>query len=398
MVIGEGEIHHGADLDLAADHHGPLLDLVHAQNARLRRVQDRRGHERTIDAAIGDGEGAALHLLQLQGAVAGALAEVRDGLLDLGEAHAVGVAHHGNHEALLGAHRNAQMVIVLVNEIRAVDLGVDGGDLLEGLGAGLHEEAHEAELGAMLLLEDVLVAGAQGHHFAHVDLVEGRQHGGGVLGVLEAARDGLAQLGHAHALFAHAVIGGRGNAGDDGRQRRGDGDHRASGHGGEHVALEHLAALARTGDVSGGQVVVSGDLRCGGRRRHGGSRLRGGRSSGSGGRLRRGCSHGSGGDRSGRRRSASAASGDLAEQGAGGDRLAILGEDFNEHAGRGRVDFDGDLVGLQLDQRLVRLHHIAGLLVPAADGGLGDGFAQGGHADFSSHASPPRQARPFDYC
>ena len=387
MVIGEGQIHHGADLDLAADHHGPLLDLVHAQNARLGGVQDRRGHERAIDAAIGDGEGAALHLLQLQGAVAGALAEVGDGLLDLSEAHAVRVADHGNHEALLGAHRNAQMVIVLVDEVRAVDLGIDRRDLLESLGAGLHEEAHEAELGAMLLLEDVLVAGAQGHHFAHVDLVEGRQHGGGVLGVLEAARDGLAQLGHAHALFKRAVIGRGWHAGDDGRQRRGGGDHGASGDGGEHIALQHLTALARASDVVSRQAVVGGDLRgCGGRRHGGGSGLR----------RRRSCR--SGGDRSGRRRSASATSGDLAEQGAGGDRLAILGDDFREHAGRGRVDFDGDLVGLELHQRLVRLHHIAGLLVPAADGGLGDGFAQGGHADFSSHASPPRQARPFDYC
>ena len=386
MVIGEGQIHHGADLDLAADHHGPLLNLVHAQNARLGSVQDRRRHERTIDAAIGDGEGAALHLLQLQGAVAGALAEVGDGLLDLGEAHAVRVAHHGNHEALLGAHRNAQMVIVLVDEVRAVDLGVDRRNLLEGLGAGLHEEAHEAELGAMLLLEDILVTGAQGHDLGHVDLVEGRQHGGGVLGVLEAARDGLAQLGHAHALFTHAVVSRRWNAGDDGGQRS-RGCDRASGHGGEHVALQHLTALARTGDGVGGEVVVGGDLGGGGRRRHrDGGRLGGGRSDRRGGHRSRG------------RSGACAASRDLAEQGAGGDGLAILGDDFGEHAGRGRVDFDGDLVGLQLHQGLVRLHHVAGLLVPAADGGLGDGFAQGGHADFSSHASPPRHARPFDYC
>ena len=239
----------------------------------------------------------------------------------------------------------------------------------------------------MLLLEDVLVAGAQGHHFAHVDLVEGRQHGGGVLGVLEAARDGLAQLGHAHTLFKRAVIDRGGNAGDDGRQSGGGGDHRASGHGGEHVTLEHLTALARASNVVSRQVIVGGDLRgCGSRRHRGGSGLGRGRSS-------RG-----GGDRRGGGRSASPASGDLAEQGAGGDRLAILGDDFREHARRGRVDFDGDLVGLELHQGLVRLHHIAGLLVPAADGGLGDGFAQGGHADFSSHASPPRQARPFDYC
>ena len=42
----------------------------------------------------------------------------------------------------------------------------------------------------------------KGHDFAHVDLVEGRQHGGGVLRILEAPRDGLAQPRHRHALFA----------------------------------------------------------------------------------------------------------------------------------------------------------------------------------------------------
>ena len=139
------------------------------------------------------------------------------------------------------------MVVVLVDEIRAVDLGVDRRDLLQRLHAGLHEEAHEAELGAVLLLEDVLVAGAQRHHFAHVDLVEGRQHRGGVLRFLEAARDGLAQLRHPHALFARRVVGGRRRAQlrPGGRRRR----RRRIGERGEHIALQHLAALAGTRDA-----------------------------------------------------------------------------------------------------------------------------------------------------
>ena len=33
------------DLDLATHDHGPLLNLVHAQNAGLRRVEDRRGKQ-----------------------------------------------------------------------------------------------------------------------------------------------------------------------------------------------------------------------------------------------------------------------------------------------------------------------------------------------------------------
>ena len=42
----------------------------------------------------------------------------------------------------------------------------------------------------------VLVLVAQRHHRAHVDLVEGREHGGGVLRLLQAPRDGLAQPRH----------------------------------------------------------------------------------------------------------------------------------------------------------------------------------------------------------
>src|SRR5690606_40059222 len=46
MIIGEREIHHRADFDLAVNDDRTILNLVHAENARLRRIQDRRGHER----------------------------------------------------------------------------------------------------------------------------------------------------------------------------------------------------------------------------------------------------------------------------------------------------------------------------------------------------------------
>jgi hypothetical protein len=46
---------------------------------------------------------------------------------------------------------------------------------------------------------------------------------------------------------------------------------------------------------------------------------------------------------------------------------------------------DGHLVGLELDQRLVGLDRVAGLLEPLADGRFGDGFAEGRDADFGGH-------------
>ena len=158
----------------------------------------------------------SLQLLELELALARPSAEVGDRPLDLGDRELVAVAHHRHDQALVGADRDSEMVVVLVDEVGAVDFGVDRGDLLQRLHARLHEEAHEAELGAVLLLEGVLVAGAHRHHLGHVDLVEGGQHRGGVLRVLEAARDRLAKLRHPHPLLAGAVVGSRGA----GRRRR----------------------------------------------------------------------------------------------------------------------------------------------------------------------------------
>jgi hypothetical protein len=79
---------------------------------------------------------------------------------------------------------------------------------------------------------------------------------------------------------------------------------------------------------------------------------------------------------------------DLAEQRADRDGLAVLGDDLAERARGRRRDFDGDLVGLELDQRLVDRDGIAGLLEPAADGGLGDGLAERRNANFSHGLFP----------
>ena len=83
--------------------------------------------------------------------------------------------------------------------------------------------------------------------------------------------------------------------------------------------------------------------------------------------------------------------GDLAEQGADADGLAVLGGDFRQHAGGGRVDFERHLVGFELDERLVGLDGVAGLFEPAADRRFGDGFAESWNADFNRHLghAPP---------
>ena len=71
VVVGQGEVHHGADLDLAVDGDGLVLDGVQAEDGRLRQVDDRGAHEGAEHAAVGDGEGAAGHVLDGELVVAG---------------------------------------------------------------------------------------------------------------------------------------------------------------------------------------------------------------------------------------------------------------------------------------------------------------------------------------
>ena len=96
----------------------------------------------------------------------------------------------------------------MIDDFVAVHLGVDRRDVFQREARGLGEEAHQPEPDAVLLFKGVLVAGARGDHFGHVDIVEGRQQGCGFLRALQPLGDGLAQAGHLDALFA-AVIGGR---------------------------------------------------------------------------------------------------------------------------------------------------------------------------------------------
>ena len=69
--------------------------------------------------------------------LAGALSRDRRSLSISAIAHLVRVADHRHNQPLLGPHGHADVVIVLVHEIIAIDLGVDGRDGFERLNAAL---------------------------------------------------------------------------------------------------------------------------------------------------------------------------------------------------------------------------------------------------------------------
>lgn len=63
MVVGEGEVHHRSDLNLAINSHWLLVDGVKTKDSSLWEVDNGGAHERAKDAAVADGEGTTSHVL-----------------------------------------------------------------------------------------------------------------------------------------------------------------------------------------------------------------------------------------------------------------------------------------------------------------------------------------------
>ena len=84
-------------------HHRPAHDGSGTQHRHLRLVQDRGVEEGAPAAGVGDGEGVA------------------------------GVLEHRNDEALGGVHGDRQVLTAVVDDLVALDAGVDARVGLEGL-------------------------------------------------------------------------------------------------------------------------------------------------------------------------------------------------------------------------------------------------------------------------
>ncbi len=190
----------------------------------------------------------------------------------------------------------------------------------------------------------------------------------------EALGDAAAQRRHLHALLA---VGARARAGGSGGRSR-------SALGGslgraveltEHVLLGDAAAGAGALELAHVHLVLLGDLPGGGRDARIG---RGGRRGDGGGS--------SGGSGSGRRSRGSGPGLDGAQHVAHAHLVALLEGDGEQGTAGGRGHVDGDLVGLEDDERLVRGDGVTLLLVPLSDDGFSDGLAQGRDFQFNGHS------------
>ena len=54
VIVGESDVHHGADDDLSVPHHGPLEHAVHAEDGGLGRVDDRGSEQGAEHSTIAE--------------------------------------------------------------------------------------------------------------------------------------------------------------------------------------------------------------------------------------------------------------------------------------------------------------------------------------------------------
>ena len=258
---------------------------------------------------------------------------------------------------------------ILVDDVGAVDLGVDFGNFLERVTAGLGEEGHEAQPDAVFFLKEVFVFFAQRHHLTHVHLVIGGEHGGGVLAVLEATGDGLAQAGHFHPFFACCIIRAHWRAWGGGNRCRGR-RGRGRGDGFGNIVFHDAPVASRALNLIRGQTGLGHGLVRGGCVFH--VLARTGIASGwcgvlgfpryRAGRVQVGVGPG--------------AATDHAKLSARFDGAAFGGCDLGQDTGAGRGHFDRHFVGFQLTEHFVLRDAVADLFEPGGDGGLGHRLAQ----------------------
>ena len=160
----------------------------------------------------------------------------------------VDIADDRDDQAIGRGDRDRQVDIVVIDDLIALDLRVDGREVLEREASGLGEEAHEAQLHAMLLFEScpcsVSRASITADHVASLKVVSSAAVS---CASLQPLGDGLAQAGHLDAFFAAFAAGGGAGAAEAVTVAAAGAPPLARG---EHIFLGQSAILAATLDLA----------------------------------------------------------------------------------------------------------------------------------------------------
>ena len=385
MIVGHCQVHHGPDDHLAIAGDRSILDRMHAEYAALRGIDDGRRQQRAIDAAVADRKGSARQFLGAELAVLSALGEVSDGEFDFGETHAFGVPQDGNHQSLAAADGDANIVVVVVNNLATLDFGIDRRECLEGIDSRLDEERHESEFDSISFGEGILMLLAQVHDPRHVDFVERRQQCGVMLSFNESLGNAFANGTHRLPLLG-AFAGGFGDDSGLGRchclrlgfKRFWRRDR--CGRGGDmslYIFFQQATSRTSGTDLPGRQSAGRQSRR---RRRHDSRSIRVWRSGCGCGTWSGRCARGGCG--SGSRSHAFVDQGDHFTDFRG---IARTLQQFGNRTRRRRWNLLSGLVAFDFHKFFVGRHHIANLLQPFHQNDGGDRVAKPRHFYFNGH-------------
>ena len=128
-----------------ADHDRAVADAADPEDPDLRRVEDRRRDVDRVDAAVRDGERAAVEVVRRQRAVARARRELGDALVDLLEREPVGAGDDRRDEPLVRLDGDGDVDLAEQLDLALGHARVQSRMLAEGGGDELHDDRGDAD-------------------------------------------------------------------------------------------------------------------------------------------------------------------------------------------------------------------------------------------------------------
>jgi len=177
VVVSQSNLHDGSGDNLVILDYGAEVGGVHAEDRRLRRVDDGRAHHASKHASVAHSESPSTHVFGRDGTVFGLQPLVPDVLFNVCNILIVDVPNDGHLEPLWATDGHTHIDEAAVEDVVAVDHRVHNGLLLQSLRTGFEEESHEAQFDAVGLGELILEFGSDVDDVAHVDLVESCEQG-----------------------------------------------------------------------------------------------------------------------------------------------------------------------------------------------------------------------------
>src|SRR6266545_4521397 len=150
VVVRKRQRQHQPRNERAVLVHRPHLRSRHAEDRDFGRVDDRRERRAADAPEAGDAEGTAAHAVGLELLLPCEFGDFRQLAGKIEDALAVRVADHGHDQAIGRVHRDADVVVLLDDQVLAglVERSVEIGKLAQGVDRSLHQEGEHGELEA----------------------------------------------------------------------------------------------------------------------------------------------------------------------------------------------------------------------------------------------------------